>query len=43
VYLAEVKSPDESEGEWDYYKILRTISGDQAFMSLEQSGCKLGS
>jgi branched-chain amino acid transport system substrate-binding protein len=43
VYLAEVKSPDQSEGEWDYYKILRTIPGERAFMSMEQSGCKLGS
>jgi branched-chain amino acid transport system substrate-binding protein len=43
VFLAEVKSPDESKGEWDYYKILRTIPGDQAFLSVEDSGCKLGS
>ena len=43
VFLAEVKSPEESKGEWDYYKILRTIPGDQAFLSAEDSGCKLGS
>jgi branched-chain amino acid transport system substrate-binding protein len=43
MYLAEVKKPDESKGEWDYYKILRTIPGDQAFMSVEDSGCDLGS
>jgi branched-chain amino acid transport system substrate-binding protein len=43
MYLAEVKKPDESKGEWDYYKILRTIPGDQAFLSVEDSGCELGS
>ncbi|WP_104204388.1 ABC transporter substrate-binding protein [Billgrantia saliphila] len=41
MYLVEVKSPDESEGEWDLYRILRTISGDEAFLPLEQSGCHL--
>jgi branched-chain amino acid transport system substrate-binding protein len=43
VFLAEVKKPDESKGEWDYYKILRTIPGDQAFLSVEDSGCELRS
>src|SRR5919106_4094956 len=43
MYLAEVKKPDESKGEWDYYKILRTIPGDQAFLSVEDSGCELRS
>ena len=32
MYLAEVKSPDESEGAWDYYEIVRTIPGDEAYM-----------
>jgi branched-chain amino acid transport system substrate-binding protein len=41
MYLAEVKSPDESKGKWDYYKILRTIPGDQAFQPLSTSKCPL--
>ncbi len=41
MYLAEVKSPAESKGPWDYYKILRTIPGDQAFMPLADSTCPL--
>jgi branched-chain amino acid transport system substrate-binding protein len=41
VYLAEVKSPDASEGEWDYYKILRTVPGEEAFFTFEESGCTL--
>ena len=41
MYLAQVKSPDESKGKWDYYKILRTIPGDQAFQPLSTSKCPL--
>ncbi|MGQ4878097.1 ABC transporter substrate-binding protein [Billgrantia sp. LNSP4103-1] len=41
MYLVEVKSPEESEGEWDLYRILRTIPGDEAFLPLERSGCSL--
>jgi len=39
MYLAEVKSPEESSGKWDYYKILRTIPGDQAYQALSESRC----
>jgi branched-chain amino acid transport system substrate-binding protein len=39
MYLARVKKPDESSGPWDYYEILRTIPGDQAFLPLEESTC----
>jgi len=39
MYLAEVKSPDESEGAWDYYNILRTIPGDQAYQPMSESRC----
>ena len=41
MYLAQVKSPDEFKGKWDYYKILRTIPGDQAFQPLSTSKCPL--
>jgi branched-chain amino acid transport system substrate-binding protein len=41
MYLARVKSPDESSGEWDYYEILRTIPGDQAFLPVSESSCSL--
>lgn len=39
--LVQVKTPDESKGEWDYYKILSNIPGDQAFMPLSESTCDL--
>jgi branched-chain amino acid transport system substrate-binding protein len=41
MYLVRVKSPEESEGRWDYYEVLRTIPGDQAFQPLELSRCPL--
>ena len=41
MYLARVKTPAESKGPWDYYQILRTIPGDEAFFTLAESGCKL--
>jgi branched-chain amino acid transport system substrate-binding protein len=41
MYLAQVKTPDESSGQWDYLKILRTIPADQAFLPLEESTCSL--
>jgi branched-chain amino acid transport system substrate-binding protein len=41
MYLAQVKSPAESKGPWDYYKILGTVPAEQAFRSLEEGGCPL--
>jgi branched-chain amino acid transport system substrate-binding protein len=41
MYFAQVKTPSESTKPWDYYKILATIPGDQAFRSLADSGCPL--
>ncbi|MDY0250226.1 MAG: ABC transporter substrate-binding protein [Pseudomonas sp.] len=41
MYLAQVKTPAESKSEWDLYKILRTIPGDQAYRPLADSQCKL--
>jgi branched-chain amino acid transport system substrate-binding protein len=41
MYLAQVKTPEESSGEWDLYNILRTIPADEAFRPLSESQCKL--
>jgi branched-chain amino acid transport system substrate-binding protein len=41
MYLAQVKTPDESEGRWDYLNILTTIPGDQAYLPLSESKCSL--
>lgn len=40
-YLFEVKSPAESTKPWDYYKLIATIPGDEAFLPVEKSTCKL--
>lgn len=41
MYLAQVKTPAESTGEWDLYKIVRTIPAQLAFRPLSESKCKL--
>ena len=40
MFLVQVKQPAESQYPWDYYKVLATIAGDQAFKPLAQSTCK---
>jgi branched-chain amino acid transport system substrate-binding protein len=39
--LFRVKTPAESKYPWDYYQLVTTIPGDQAFQSLAQSKCPL--
>jgi branched-chain amino acid transport system substrate-binding protein len=39
--LFQVKSPSESRYPWDYFKLIATIPGDQAFAPLSQSKCPL--
>jgi len=41
MYLFEVKKPSESKGRWDYYKLLGTVAGNDAFQPLELSRCPL--
>ena len=40
-HLFEVKKPSESKGPWDYYKLISTLPGDQAFRPLNAGGCSL--
>jgi branched-chain amino acid transport system substrate-binding protein len=40
-YLFEVKTPAESKGPWDYYKLVSTISAEDAFTPLDKSTCPL--
>jgi branched-chain amino acid transport system substrate-binding protein len=40
-YLFEVKKPEESKGPWDYYKLIGTTPGEQAFRPLSESACAL--
>ncbi|MGO4764951.1 ABC transporter substrate-binding protein [Cupriavidus sp. 2KB_3] len=41
MYLFEVKTPAESKYPWDYYKVLATVPGDQAFIPPSKSQCPL--
>jgi branched-chain amino acid transport system substrate-binding protein len=41
MYFVQVKTPAESSGAWDYYKIIATIPGDQAFRPAGEDGCPL--
>ncbi|WP_020184384.1 ABC transporter substrate-binding protein [Methylopila sp. 73B] len=41
MYLMEVKKPEESKGPWDYFKVLATVPGDQAYIKPSESGCPL--
>jgi branched-chain amino acid transport system substrate-binding protein len=36
-----VKTPEESKGPWDYYKLVATTAADQAARPLDQGGCPL--
>jgi branched-chain amino acid transport system substrate-binding protein len=40
-YLFEVKKPSESKAPWDFYKLVGTVPGDQAFTPLDKSTCAL--
>jgi len=41
MYVYEVKTPAESKGTWDYYKLIREVPADQAFRAPADSGCPL--
>jgi branched-chain amino acid transport system substrate-binding protein len=41
MYLAQVKTPEESKGEWDLYKIIATVPGEKAFRPVAESECPL--
>jgi branched-chain amino acid transport system substrate-binding protein len=41
MYLMQVKTPEESKGEWDLAKIVATVPGEEAFRPLGEGGCPL--
>ncbi len=41
MHLFQVKTPAESTGPWDLYKLVATVPGDQAFRPLSESKCPL--
>jgi branched-chain amino acid transport system substrate-binding protein len=41
MYLFEVKTPAESKGPWDLYKLRATIPAAEAFRPLKEGNCPL--
>jgi branched-chain amino acid transport system substrate-binding protein len=41
MYLFQVKSPAESKGPWDYYKLIHKIPAEEAFRPMDQGQCPL--
>jgi branched-chain amino acid transport system substrate-binding protein len=41
MYLLQVKTPAESKGEWDVFKVVATIPPEKAFRPLNEGGCPL--
>jgi branched-chain amino acid transport system substrate-binding protein len=41
VYLFQVKTPAESKGPWDLYKLVQTVPGNEGFRPLNEGGCPL--
>ena len=39
--LVQVKKPSESHYPWDYYRVVQTIPGNEAFRPLSESACPL--
>ena len=41
MYIFQVKTPAESKGDWDFYKLLKTMPGEEAYGKLADSTCPL--
>ena len=41
MYIMQVKKPEESKAPWDYYKLVQTMAGEEAFGKLSESACPL--
>ena len=41
MYIMQVKKPSESKGPWDFYTVVQTMKGDEAFGKLADSTCPL--
>ena len=41
MFVMQVKTPEESKAPWDYYKVVKTMPGEEAFGPLSDSTCPL--
>lgn len=39
MYLVRVKSPAESQEDWDFYDLVKVIPGEEIFRPMDQGGC----
>lgn len=42
-YLFQVKKPEDVRTPWDYYEVVATVAGENAFRPLSESGCPFAS
>ena len=40
MYLVEVKSPQDTKEAWDYFKLIRTIPGIEAYQPISETQCQ---
>ncbi len=41
MYLVRVKAPEESKGDYDYFEVVATIPGEEAFQPMDPENCKI--
>ena len=41
MHMFEVKKPSESKGDWDLYRLARTVPGADAFRAIDKGNCPL--
>ena len=41
MYIMQVKKPEESKYPWDYYRLVQTMSGEEAYGKIADSTCPL--
>ncbi|WP_346910978.1 ABC transporter substrate-binding protein [uncultured Roseibium sp.] len=40
MYLVQIKKPEESTEEWDFFKLLKVIPGEEIFRPMDKGGCE---
>ena len=41
MYLLQVKTPEQSKEPWDYFDVVQTIDGNEAFTKKDETRCAL--
>ena len=43
VFLMQAKTPQESKGDWDFFKLVSVLPPDEAWRPLQEGGCRMAS